>query len=157
MPTRKPVSKSQVSGRQGFLVSRSSSFSRVHSLPKTASPKKPLVLLVEDDRDTREMYQMFLEHEGFAVMTVKDGAAALVAAKATPPNVLVTDLTLPRLNGLELCKQLRADDSTRHIPLVLLTGHALVEDDGTFDRMLLKPCLPNTLADVIRELAASTN
>jgi CheY-like chemotaxis protein len=112
------------------------------------------VLLVEDDRDTREMYQLSLEHEGFSVTTVKDGAAALQAARRKRPDVVVTDLTLPRLNGHDLCRQLRADPSTRDLALVLLTGHALVDDGSTFDRVLLKPCLPDALAAVIRELVA---
>lgn len=115
-----------------------------------------LVLLVEDDLDTREMYEMFLEHEGFMVITAADAEAALLVARDRRPAIVVTDFTLPRMSGLELGRQLRADAGTSRIPLILLTGHALIEDGGSFDTVLMKPCLPNALAHVINEVLRKT-
>lgn len=119
---------------------------------RSRPPVQRLVLLVEDDLDTREMYEMFLEHEGFAVITAADAEAAWLVAREQRPAIVVTDFTLPRMSGLDLGRQLRADPGTSRIPLILLTGHALIDDGGSFDTVLMKPCLPNVLADVINDL-----
>lgn len=117
------------------------------------------VLLVDDDADTRAMYAMALELSEFEVLEAGDGAAALALASASLPDVVVTDLTGPRLDGFELVSRLRADPRTARIQAIVVTGWA---DQATRARtleagawFLSKPCLPDVLvAQVFRALAA---
>jgi two-component system, cell cycle response regulator DivK len=116
-----------------------------------------LVLLVEDDEDNRAMYRLYLEWEGFDILEATDGLQAL--RKATTPALaaIVMDLALPRLDGLEAVRRLKADPRTKHIPVLALTAHAFVEDArrakaAGCDAYLAKPCLPDKLARTIRSL-----
>jgi two-component system cell cycle response regulator DivK len=116
-----------------------------------------LVLLVEDDRDNREMYRQYLEWEGFQVVEATDGLQAFRRAAARDPTVIVTDLTLPRLDGWEAVRRIKANPGTRHIPVIALSAHAFVDDAGRAhaagcDAYLAKPCLPEELAKAIRSL-----
>ena len=83
-------------------------------------PPAPLVLLVEDDHDNRAMYRQYLEWEGFRIIEASDGLEAIDRAAALLPTVIVTDLALPRLNGWEAVRRLKADPGTKHIPVLAL-------------------------------------
>jgi two-component system cell cycle response regulator DivK len=107
------------------------------------------VLLVDDDPDTREMYAMALKLSQFEVIEAADGHSALAAASEFLPDVVVTDLSGPNLDGFELLEWLRAHPETARIRALVLTGWA---DETTRGRalaagaeFLLKPCLPETL------------
>jgi CheY-like chemotaxis protein/predicted RNA-binding Zn-ribbon protein involved in translation (DUF1610 family) len=118
---------------------------------------QPLVLLVEDDCDSREMYAAGLEWAGFRVASVGDGTTALTQAVSLSPQVVVTDLHVPGLNGLELCRRLKMTASTASIPVIAVTGAARQSDvelarAAGFDRVLIKPCLPDALRDTIQDL-----
>jgi CheY-like chemotaxis protein/predicted RNA-binding Zn-ribbon protein involved in translation (DUF1610 family) len=124
-----------------------------------SSAVAPLVLLVEDDADSREMYAAGLQWAGFRVTSVGDGTTALTQAVSLSPQVVVTDLHVPGLNGLELCRRLKTTESTASIPVIAVTGAARESDvelahAAGFDRVLIKPCLPDTLRDIIRDLLA---
>jgi DNA-binding response OmpR family regulator len=114
----------------------------------------PLVLLVDDNRDTREMYALVLSWSGFRVEQAGDGRRALEQATRLRPDVVVTDLVLPGLDGLQLCQQLKESRTTSEVPVVIVTGHS---DPATLAgalnlgvaRVLLKPCLPEQLAKEI--------
>lgn len=116
------------------------------------------VLLVDDDADTRAMYAMALELSEFEVLEASDGAAALALASESLPDVVVTDLTGPGLDGFELVSWLQADPRTARIQAIVVTGWA---DQATRARtlkagaaFLSKPCLPDVLvAEVFRALA----
>jgi CheY-like chemotaxis protein len=117
------------------------------------------VLIVDDDRDTREMYGESLRAMGFDVMTAASAEEALRRAAQLAPAVLVTDLRLRgHMDGFELARRLREDARTRATRIIMLTGAAfgaereLAEASGC-DRFLLKPCLPDALAAEIRRLA----
>ena len=92
------------------------------SLPSSVA--QPLVLLVEDDPDSREMYAAGLQWAGFRVSSVGDGTTALTQAMSLSPQIVVTDLHVPGLNGLELCRRLKTTESTALIPLIAVTGAA---------------------------------
>jgi len=124
----------------------------------TPSAGRPLVLVVDDDRDTREMYGFFLDAEGLDVITAPDAATAFELAVARQPRAVVTDLFLPGgTTGLDLCRQLHGDSRTAHIPALLLTGSAR---DGEVDRaraagcaeVRFKPILPEQLVSDLRTL-----
>ena len=68
------------------------------------------VLLIEDDRDIVELVRYNLEREGFQVAAATDGATGLAQIRKTPPDILLLDLMLPKLSGLEICKEIRRDN-----------------------------------------------
>lgn len=111
------------------------------------------VLLVEDHVDSRAMYAEFLRLE-FHVVEAGDGVAALELLEHTRPDVIVTDLALPRMDGFELIQRIRQDDRLRHVPVIALSGYSGPEHedralDAGSDQVLLKPCLPETLAKAV--------
>jgi two-component system phosphate regulon response regulator PhoB len=86
------------------------------------------VLLVEDDPDIRHLISYKLTRGGFAVTEAADGAAALREAQREPPDLVILDLRMPRMSGLEVCRELRAGARTAHVPIIMLTGHARRQD-----------------------------
>src|ERR671936_1867417 len=92
---------------------------------KPAGAKSPLILVVDDFADNREMYTQFLEFSGFRVAEAQNGHEALEKAFELSPDLVVMDLSLPGLDGWEATRQLKANDRTRGIPIIALTGHAL--------------------------------
>jgi two-component system, cell cycle response regulator DivK len=118
---------------------------------------RPLVLIVDDFQDNREMYAMFLEHSGYRVAEAANGFEALERAFALLPEVIVMDLSLPGLDGWEATRRLKADTRTKHIPVLVLTSHALEGfSEGAkaagCDAFVTKPCLPDQLVLEIRTL-----
>jgi len=117
----------------------------------------PLVLLVDDYPDNRDIYVQFLTYSGLRVEEAENGYEALDKAFALRPNVIVMDLSLPGLDGWEATRRLKRDPRTRHIPDVVLTGHALAgHSQGAMDAgceaFIPKPCLPERLLEEIRSI-----
>jgi two-component system cell cycle response regulator DivK len=117
---------------------------------------KPLVLIVEDYSDAREMYAEYLEFQGFRVEQARNGKEAIDRAIMRPPDVVLMDLSLPVMDGWEATRRLKADERTRHVPVIALTGHALsgTVDTATqagCDGFITKPCLPEDLVAEIRK------
>jgi len=90
---------------------------------------KCLVLLAEDFEDARDVYAFYLRREGFAVQDLPDGDRVLPLALEMQPDVVVLDLSLPGMDGYALAAALRADPTTAHIPIVVLSAHAYPEDE----------------------------
>jgi len=121
------------------------------------SRERRLVLLVDDCQDTRELYAEYLELSGFDVKEADDGIVAVHEAVRVLPDIIVMDMSLPRLDGREAARQLRSDARTRTIPLVIISGYdvdALPRNDGLWDQYLGKPCAPEELVSVIGRLVA---
>jgi two-component system phosphate regulon response regulator PhoB len=87
-----------------------------------ATMAKPVILVVDDEEDIRELIAINLGKEGLSVTTAETGEEALKAAAADLPALIVLDLMLPGIDGLEVCKRLKADPKTRSIPIVMLTA-----------------------------------
>ena len=116
-----------------------------------------LVLVVDDSADTREIYAASLRHSGFAVVTASDGELGIHAAVAHRPDVIVMDLSMPRLDGLEATRYVKQHRRTRRIPVIMLTGYpfqAINKDvlEAGVEVFLTKPCLPEELERRIRQL-----
>jgi CheY-like chemotaxis protein len=114
------------------------------------------VLLVEDHQDTRQMYAEYLRLS-FDVEEAADAAEALRLAAARHPDVVVTDVSLPGMDGYELIARLRGAAATRAVPVITLSGYGSDLDarrpaGAHPDRSLLKPCLPDALQAAIAEL-----
>ena len=123
------------------------------------SPRKPLVLVVDDFADNREMYSEYLSFSGYDVIEARNGKEAVDAAQERLPDIIIMDLSLPVMDGWEATRRLKADDRTRRIPVVALTGHALAghskgAKDAGCDSFLAKPCLPDQLVAEIRRMLA---
>ena len=81
--------------------------------------KKPKVLVIEDEPDILEVMEYNLTREGFKVLTARDGNNGLLKAQRELPELLILDLMLPGMDGLDLCRRLRADEVTRSIPVIM--------------------------------------
>src|SRR5437660_3558439 len=83
------------------------------------------ILIVEDEKDVIDLLVLNLRKAGgFVVSTASDGAAGLTKARAEKPDFIILDLMLPKMPGLEVCKILKSDPATRHIPTMMLTARA---------------------------------
>lgn len=123
------------------------------------SSRQPLVLVVEDDPETRQYYSVALEREGFAIDQAHNGHQALEKAFKSPPDLILTDIAVPGLDGIELCRRLRADTRTQAIPVIAVTGYGDRQYDDRAkvagaDRVLIKPCEPDVIIDEARRLLA---
>jgi CheY-like chemotaxis protein len=117
------------------------------------APRGRTILLVEDHADSRAMYAEFLRLD-FHVVEAADGVAALEVMAGTVPDVIVTDLALPRMDGFALIERIRGDHRLRELPVIALSGYSGTEHEGRARRagsdvVLLKPCLPETLAQAV--------
>ena len=119
----------------------------------------PLVLLVEDNAMIRDRYAEFLQISGFEVLTAADGIEALEHARRTQPDVILLDASLPRLDGWETLKALKADALTRESLVLMLTAHVFNEHrqraamEGA-DGFIAKPCLPDEVTEEVRKALA---
>lgn len=120
------------------------------------SPSRPTVLLVEDHPDSRRMYAAFLS-EAFEVLTASDGIRALDVARGARPDLLITDLSIPGLDGFQLCEAIRQDPALSRMPIICLSGYGGQQHDARArevgcDRVLQKPCMPDVLLRIARDL-----
>jgi two-component system cell cycle response regulator DivK len=113
----------------------------------------PLVLVVDDLADNRELYAEYLAFAGYRVAVATDGHEALAKALELNPDAVLMDLSLPGIDGWEVTRRLRQQESTREILIIGLSGHAVYGSDARLagcDKLMAKPCLPETVADEIR-------
>jgi two-component system cell cycle response regulator DivK len=122
--------------------------------------EQALVLVVEDYQDAREMYAAYLQFAGFRVAEATDGIEAIEKTLELMPDIILMDLALPKMDGWEATRRLKADQRTKHIPVVALTGHALAgfaegARQAGCDSFVTKPCLPDALVAEIKRMLAS--
>lgn len=119
-------------------------------------PEAPLVLIVEDDLSTRVLYKDYLTHVGFRIIDAHNGNQALSKAKELRPDVVLTDLAVPGMDGFEFCRALQQSDAT--IPILAVTGHSeYLEQPDRFRQagilsVLTKPCSPDVIESELRRL-----
>jgi CheY-like chemotaxis protein len=131
------------------------------ALSFAASRPLPVILIVEDHVDTRQMYAEFFADQ-YHVMQAGDGAEALSLMQADRPDIVITDLSLPGVDGFELVTRIRRDPQLARIPIICLSGyggdgHDRRAIEAGCDRVLLKPCMPDDLAKTAAELLGSEN
>jgi CheY-like chemotaxis protein len=88
----------------------------------------PKILLVEDNEMNRDMLSRRLQRKGFTVVTAHDGEQGHLLALSEYPDFILMDISLPVMDGWEITRLLKANEATRHIPIISLTAHALVTD-----------------------------
>ena len=111
---------------------------------------QPVVLAADDDEDILELVAFRLERSGYTVLRASDGEEALRVALEAKPDLAVLDVMMPKLDGFELTRRLRAEDATSRMPIILLTARAQDADvqagfDAGADDYLRKPFSPQEL------------
>jgi two-component system cell cycle response regulator DivK len=114
------------------------------------------ILVVEDRDDVREMYAQFLSLEGFHVVVATNGQEGVVRALEACPNLILMDLSLPVLGGVEATKQIKTHPKTQFIPVILVTadvrkGPSAVIEAGC-EGFLVKPCTPTALRSEVERV-----
>ena len=115
------------------------------------------VLVIDDQADERAIQIAMLSHLGYAVDEAADGESGLRSARESPPDVILLDIAMPRMDGFEVCRRLRADESTAHIPVLLFTASAVVDleqkaEEAGAAGVLPKPIEPQRVALAVGRL-----
>jgi CheY-like chemotaxis protein len=119
--------------------------------------QQPLVLAVEDHEDSLLLISYALESIGCRFICQKDSSATVLVAKEYQPDLIMLDILLPTLNGLEVVRQLKQEALTKHIPVVAVTALATRENQKAimgagFDEYLCKPYMIEELEEVIQKI-----
>lgn len=119
------------------------------------SERKPLVLLVEDLVDSRELYAQYLTYAGFSVVTAINGHEAIRLAQLLRPDIILMDIRLPGMDGLEATADLKRQPELSHIPVVAITADPSKEmaarcQEAGCHSFISKPVLPNDVAQHLR-------
>ena len=115
------------------------------------------VLIIEDDKDIVELVRYNLANEGFQVNAAFDGSSGLNSLKKSPPDLLLLDLMLPKLSGLDICREVRRDDSLNRLPILMLTARGEEADrvvglEMGADDYVTKPFSPRELLARVKAL-----
>ena len=116
------------------------------------------ILHIEDNSFNRKIVRNLLARTSYQLAEASDGVQGLDAARAAPPDLVLVDIQLPQMSGLEVTRELRADRRTAHVPIIVITSFALSGDDqrakdaGASD-YVAKPYSPRELLAIIRRLA----
>jgi CheY-like chemotaxis protein len=121
---------------------------------------RPHVLVIDDHATNLELMTHILERLGYFVTTARDGREGIAKAYDKKPDLIVSDIEMPEVDGFEVAKRLRADDSTRKIPLLAVTGLAMAGDRETvmaagFDGYLSKPVHPQRFIEIVNSFVAN--
>jgi CheY-like chemotaxis protein len=131
----------------------------VHFLPASSILAHRYVLVVEDDHAVRELFSTALRQVGAEVAEAVDGLAALELVRGRLPDVVVTDVTMPRLDGIEFTRRLRRNSRTKDVPIIVVSGRAAsgaTADEARqagCDVVMAKPCTIAALVSVVNEFA----
>jgi CheY-like chemotaxis protein len=123
----------------------------------TETERPAVVLIVERDENVRQLQRYFLERASFGVTFCSDGAEALNSTRLMEPALVVTEILIPKIDGLTLCRHLRSDARTRHIPVVvfsILAAAARAADAGA-SAFLRKPFVEAAFLATVREAIAA--
>ena len=121
----------------------------------------PLVLLVDNHADNREMYAEYLHIRGFRVIPCSDSQASIEVARRSEPDIILLELRMTGMNGIQVLRELRKNPGLAHVPVVALTASVMTReraaaDAAGFTELLPKPFFPEDLATaIIRIIAAS--
>ena len=124
-----------------------------------ASPQSLTVLIVEDDEDSRYVYTLILEANGFEVVTATSGVEGLTLARTLRPDAILMDVSIPETDGWTVTETLKGDAATRPIPIIVITAHAFPEDheraeEVGCDAFLTKPCEPRQVLEEVQRVLA---
>jgi chemosensory pili system protein ChpA (sensor histidine kinase/response regulator) len=129
--------------------------------PQAPMPSANTVLVVDDSITVRRVTQRFLTRNGYTVMLAKDGLDALEQLQQTLPDVVLTDIEMPRMDGFDLTRNIRADERTRHLPVIMITSriadkHRNYAQELGVNHYLGKPYSEDELLGLLREYVLET-
>lgn len=115
------------------------------------------ILIIDDDLTLREMYEEYLKAGGYSVIAAQDGEEGLDKARETKPTAILLDLMMPKINGIEVLRQLKADETLKNIPVIVFT--ALIQDlekqesfaAGASDYVVKTEVTPKEILDKIKQ------
>lgn len=115
------------------------------------------VVLAEDDVDIRDLVQLVLEGLDLSVTAVGNGEEALAACRERTPRLLLLDITMPGMSGLEVCREIRSDEQLADLPIILMTARAQASDvtagmDAGADTYIIKPFGPIELREHVEAI-----
>jgi DNA-binding response OmpR family regulator len=119
----------------------------------------PKIVIAEDEPDIRELITFTLQFAGFEVSPTSNGAEALEATQREIPDLVMMDVRMPKMTGYEACRAMKADASTRHIPVIFLSAKGQESEikeglEAGAEEYLLKPFAPDQLIERIRAILA---
>ena len=118
--------------------------------------RRPLVIIVDDAADNRDMAAMLLDTAGFDTITAANGLEGVIVAHYAQPAVIIMDMAMPVLDGVQAARLLKASQRTHAIPVIAYTARPQSEDPplkGMFDGLLRKPSSPEEMVDLVQRLA----
>lgn len=115
------------------------------------------ILIAEDEPDIRELITLTLQFSGYEVVSVKDGAEAVVQAQADKFDLILMDVRMPRMTGYEACRILRSIETTKEIPIIFLSAKGQESEvqaglEAGADQYILKPFAPDMLTQKIKDV-----
>ena len=118
---------------------------------------KKKILVVEDEQDLLTLQSMLLSIEGYTVEGVMDGQTALDVVETMKPDLILLDIMLPEVDGFQVCRQLKSNEATRHIPIIILTAKKSKEDlimgeQVGADMYITKPYKTSMVIEAIQKL-----
>jgi CheY-like chemotaxis protein len=114
------------------------------------------ILVVEDEQPVQQLVADLLADEGYRVLVAGDGAQGLALAHAERPDLVLTDLMMPVMNGVDMCRRLRADARTRRVPIVAMSAAARPPGDGVLaDAFISKPFDLDFLLEIVAACLAA--
>ena len=118
------------------------------------------ILIAEDERDIRDLIAFTLKFAGYDIVTANNGEEAVQLTKQELPDLVITDVRMPKMTGYEACRQIKADPATQHIPVVFLSAKGQEAEvqtglDSGADEYLLKPFAPDQLTRKVADILAA--
>src|SRR5262249_46349395 len=141
-------------GRRGDPAMRTA---RRMEIPQShAPPPRPTILIADDESSIRLLVRETLGADEYRILEVADGTSALQAARTESPNLLVLDVSMPQVDGVEVCRQLRTDPTTRALPIIILSAKGQETDrqrglDAGANAYLSKPFSPLQLLRLVEQ------
>lgn len=118
---------------------------------------KKRILVVEDEPQLREGLEARLELEGFSVSTARDGKEGVDKARSEKPDLIILDIMMPKVNGIEACSIIKSEDGTKKIPILIITARQTMGDtedafEAGADAYLMKPYTNQRLLEKVQKL-----
>ncbi len=130
-------------------------------MEKTMKPQKPKVLIVDDDQLVRQIVQEILSDENYEIQLAKDGKDALESIHRDQPDIIILDIMMPIMDGLDVSKHLKSNRTTASIPIIMLTARTSISDkfdgfDAGADEYISKPFDADVLQKRVKSLLRRT-